>query len=101
AADMLTVTGVGVLQQSTLDGETTSQLPPDDVLGVAVKPNSAPVLAMVTICGSGFAPAKGIVKERAGIVWNAWAWSVPDRQNISARASIESAGTESESMVPR
>src|SRR5437588_5141125 len=42
---------------------------------------------MVTICGSGLAPPNGIVKDKAGTVWNVWAWSGLGRLTIKAKAT--------------
>src|SRR5580658_1342744 len=47
-----------------------------------------PVLAAVTICGNGLAPAKGIVKSRAGMVWKVWACSGAANVTTNANARM-------------
>jgi len=84
----MTSTGYGALQQPAFDGETDSQLPPEVVLATGVKRRAPLVVAMVTICGSGLAPAKGIVNDIAGTVWNVWEWSGLGSPKIKAKTTV-------------
>src|ERR1700733_7554203 len=65
---MLTVIASGAVQQSLPAGETCSQAPPVDVAAATEKLKAVPVLAMLRTCGSGFAPANGMVKL-IGFTW--------------------------------
>ena len=49
-------------------GETDSQAPPFAVAELTVKLKFEPALAIVMICGKGFAPARGMVKL-SGFTW--------------------------------
>src|ERR1700722_16888133 len=59
---MLTVIASGVTQQPLPAGETCSQAPPVAVDEATEKSKFELVLAMVTTCGNGFAPANGMLK---------------------------------------
>ena len=65
---MLTVTAPGAVQQPLPRGETCSQAPPVAVADATEKEKFDPVLDMLRVCGSGFAPAKGMVKL-IGFTW--------------------------------
>ena len=65
---MLTVIASGATQQSLPTGDTCNQAPPLDVAAATEKLKVEPVLAMLKTCGSGFAPAKGMVKL-IGFTW--------------------------------
>src|ERR1700683_5106078 len=74
---VVTITAMvcGALQQLPPVGKAASQLPPDAVLEATLKRNGAPTLATVIICGSGSAPANGLMKKSCGIGSKVCAWS--------------------------
>jgi hypothetical protein len=67
----LTIQTVGVVYTPP-EGESWSQEPPVVVEAVASTLKFDPVLAMATVWGSGFAPAKVLVKDSAGTLAKVW-----------------------------